>query len=75
MEIATLGCCVRVKLGAAPADEAAENGGGQAATRPISQILSDIGKASAELERIERLKGELEAEYNEATADRWPKII
>ena len=52
-----------------------ENGGGQAATRPISQILSDIGKASAELERIERLKGELEAEYNEATADRWPKII
>ena len=50
MEIATLGCCVRVKLGAAPADEAAENGGGretaaqemQNGGNPESRVISDI---------------------------------
>ena len=50
MEIATLGCCVRVKLGAAPADEAAENGGGretaaqdmQSGGNPESRVISDI---------------------------------
>lgn len=50
MEIATLGCCVRVKLGTAPADEAAENGGGQETAaqemqnggNPESRVISDI---------------------------------